>query len=255
MPKMEVEYISSQEKSVNLQLLLFRPQSQGPHPIVVFNHGSTGGRGNDPTKHLLTWSPPVVQKYFNDKGWAVVFPQRRGRGKSGGRYGEGLREDGGGYSCDVPVALAGFERAVQDLDAVMNYLRRSPSILSDRMLVGGTSRGGILSIAYAGMRPDYFVGAINFNGGWLGRACPTYESINPMIFERGAGFGRTTLWLHGSYDQYYRIAHCRSNFEKYLAAGGHGTFVAARSGHALLHKPELWMPSVNDYMRKLETGG
>jgi len=250
--KMEVVYIPAHEGGVNLQLLISRPQSQGPHPTVVFNHGSTG-RGNNPAMYSRIWSPPVVQKYFNDKGWAVVFPQRRGRGKSGGRYGEGLREDGGGYSCELPVALAGFERAVQDLDAVMDYLHKSSSVLPDRMLVGGASRGGILSIAYAGIRPGYFVGAINFNGGWLGRACLTYEGINPMIFERGAGFGRATLWLHGSYDQYYRIAHCRSNFEKYLAAGGRGTFVAARSGHILLSKPALWMPAVDNYMREIET--
>ena len=168
-----------------------------------------------------------------------------------GLYLEGLREDGGGYSCDIPVTLMGFERAVQDLDAVMDHLHTSPSVRTDRMLVGGASRGGILSIAYAGLRPDCFIGAINFNGGWLGRACPTHASVNSIIFERGAAFGRGTLWLHGSYDQYYRIAHCRSNFERYLAAGGRGSFVAARGGHILLGNPDLWIPPVNEYMHKI----
>ena len=251
MAKLEVLFIPSNEEGVSLQLLVAKPQSAGPHPTVVFNHGSTG-RGNNPAIYSRTWSSPVVQKYFNDKGWAVVFPQRRGRGQSGGRYGEGLREDGGGYSCDVPVSLAGFERAVEDLDSVMKYLRQSRAIQSDRMVVGGASRGGILSISYAGMRPDHFLGAINFNGGWLGRACPTFETINPLIFERGAAFSRDTLWIHGSYDQYYRIAHCRSNFEGFLAAGGRGKFVSARGGHLLLRKPDLWMTSLDEYMRKIE---
>lgn len=250
MPKIEVVYIPSKEDGVHLQLLVARPASPGPHPTIVFNHGSTG-RGNNPAIYAQTWSPVIVQKYFNDRGWSVVFPQRRGRGKSGGLYLEGLREDGGGYSCDIPVTLMGFERAVQDLDAVMDHLHTSPSVRTDRMLVGGASRGGILSIAYAGLRPDCFIGAINFNGGWLGRACPTHASVNSIIFERGAAFGRGTLWLHGSYDQYYRIAHCRSNFERYLAAGGRGSFVAARGGHILLGNPDLWIPPVNEYMHKI----
>ena len=194
----------------------------------------------------------MIRKFFNDRGWTVVFPHRRGRGKSGGCYLEGLRDDGAGYSCAIPVALAGFERAVQDLDAVIVHLRALPLVQADRMLVGGVSRGGILSIAYAGLRPDCFVGTINFNGGWLGRACPAFESINPMIFERGAAFGGPTLWVHGSYDQYYRIGHCRSNFEKYVLAGGCGTFVAARGGHGLLFKPVLWLASVDAYMHEIE---
>jgi dienelactone hydrolase len=248
--KPEVIFIPSSEEGVSLQLLIARPKSAGPYPTVIFNHGSTG-RGNNPAMYSRTWSSLIVQKYFNDKGWAVIFPQRRGRGKSGGHYGEGLRADGSGYSCELPVSLAGFERAVQDLDSVMNYLQRSRAVQANQMLIGGASRGGILSIAYAGMRPDYFLGAINFNGGWLGRACPTFESINPLIFERGATFGRDTLWVHGSLDQYYRIAHCRGNFEKFLAAGGRGKFVTAKGGHALLFKPDLWVASLDEYMRKI----
>ncbi|WP_032993406.1 hypothetical protein [Rhizobium leguminosarum] len=46
----------------------------------------------------------------------ILFPQRQGRGKSGGNYGEGLTLDGSRYSCSVEIAIAGFERAVEDVE-------------------------------------------------------------------------------------------------------------------------------------------
>jgi hypothetical protein len=90
------------------------------------------------------------------------------------------------------------------------------------------------------------------NGGWLGRACASHEIVNPSIFERGAPAGISTLWLHGSFDQYYRIGHCRGNFEKFLLAGGQGKFIAAAAGHALLFKPALWKKYLDHYMDGLE---
>jgi pimeloyl-ACP methyl ester carboxylesterase len=77
-----------------------------------------------------------------------------GRGKSGGAYGEGLCSDGSGYSCDVEIAIAGFDRAVEDVDAVVNHLLGRTDVNQERLLIGGVSRGGILAIAYAGMRPS-----------------------------------------------------------------------------------------------------
>jgi dienelactone hydrolase len=189
-----------------------------------------------------------MANYFVERGWMILFPQRRGRGKSGGGYGEGLAADGSGYTCDVELAIAGFERAVEDVDAVVRHLRQRPDVDQGRLAIGGVSRGGILSIAYAGMRPGTFRGAINFNGGWLGKGCANHEIVNPSIFERGAAAGISTLWLHGRHDQYYRIGHCRGNFERFRLAGGQGRFIAAPAGHALLFKPALWKDDLDRYM-------
>lgn len=181
----------------------------------------------------------------------TLFPQRRGRGKSGGIYGEGLASDGSGYSCDAGIAMTGFERAIEDIDDVVRSMRNLRDVDQNRLAIGGVSRGGILAIAYAGMRPGTFKGAINFNGGWLGRACLSHETVNPYLFERGAMAGIPTLWLHGSHDQYYRIGHCRGNFERFLSAGGRGHFVSAPAGHALMFKPALWKQQLDQYMSSL----
>ena len=246
-------FIPSSESGVRLEVVAAKPDAKGPFPTVVFNHGSTG-TGQNRTLYSRTVAPAIVANYFVERGWMALFPQRRGRGKSGGVYGEGLAADGSGYSCHVDIAITGFERAVEDVDAVVHYLRQQPDVKQDELVIGGVSRGGILAIAYAGMRPNTFRGAINFNGGWLGRACPNHEIVNPLLFERGAPSGAPSLWLHGSYDQYYRIGHCRGNFERFLSAGGQGEFVAAPMGHALVFKPALWKDQVERYLQAVTAG-
>jgi len=248
--KLEKSFIPSTEPGVILEIVTARPESEGPHPIVVFNHGSTG-KGQNKSLYTRTVAPAVIANYFVERGWMALFPQRRGRGKSGGVYGEGLATDGSGYSCDVDIAIAGFERAVEDINAVVNHLQGRSDVDQDKLIIGGFSRGGILAIAYAGMRPNTFLGSINFNGGWLGRDCPNHEFVNPLLFERGAGAGVPTLWLHGNVDQYYSIAHCRGNFDKFRSVGGQGTFVAAPMGHALIFKPALWSEHVDQYLQEL----
>lgn len=245
--KFEKFFIPSSEPDVRLEIVVAKPRHEGPYPTIVFNHGSTGS-GHNKSLYSRTVCPAVVGNYFAARGWMTLFPQRRGRGKSGGSYGEGLASDGSGYSCNVEIAIAGFERAVEDLDAVVHHLHGRSDVDQSLLAIGGVSRGGILSIAYAGMRPATFQGAINFNGGWLGRGCATHEIVNPAIFARGAPAGISTLWLHGRYDQYYRIEHCRENFERFLSAGGQGKFVAAPMGHALLFKPELWKSHLDQYL-------
>lgn len=245
--KLEKFFIPSVEPGVGLEVVAAGPGRVGPLPTVVFNHGSTG-TGQHSALYSRTVAPAVVANYFVEQGWMALFPQRRGRGKSGGVYDEGLGPNGSGYSCDIDTTISGFERAVEDADAVVSHLRGRSDVDQSRLVIGGVSRGGVLSIAYAGMKPDTFRGAINFNGGWLGRGCPNHELVNPMLFERGATAGISTLWLHGNRDQYYAIEHCRGNFERFLSAGGRGKFVAAPMGHALMFKPALWKEHVDRYL-------
>jgi len=254
---MKIEYRISKEMiptrlrergvPVALEMVVCKPSTVGPYPTVVFNHGSTGS-GNKPALFRHTRTNPSVTNFFLDRGWMVLYPQRRGRGKSGGFYDEGFRLDRSGYACEPELSLPGLDRAIEDLDEVMVHIRQRRDVGQNRLLVAGASRGGVLAIAYAGARPDCFMGAINFNGGWLGQLCPTHPEVNRTAFVRGAPFRRPTLWLHGSYDRYYRIAQCRANFDAFRAAGGNGSFHALKGGHGLVEQPGLWAEAVVDYL-------
>jgi len=118
------------------------------------------------------------------------------------------------------------------------------------------SRGGVLSIAYAGLHPQQIAGVINFVGGWQGEHCRTAREINGALFERGAKYDRATLWLYGRGDPLYSIAHSRSNYETFVKAGGKGEFVEfdvpGGNGHGVSGYLELWCEHVEKYLETLE---
>lgn len=132
-------------RKIRLEIVVRKPEGQGPFPVVIFNHGSTGsGKNKRFRKYAL--APVSISNYFNDRGWMVVFPQRRGRGKSDGLYDEGFEPD-------------------------------RTDVVASRMIIAGVSRGGILAITCAGQSRTRFLGAINFSGGWLGRRCRLFGAI------------------------------------------------------------------------------
>jgi dienelactone hydrolase len=242
-------------KPIHLELLIRRPPGAGPFPVAVFNHGSTG-RGDNPALFRRSWTHAALSQVFVERGWMIVFPQRRGRGRSDGRYDEGFEADRSRYACLPELSLPGMERAIEDLDAVMAHLRSRSDVRADRMLLGGQSRGGILSIAYAGERPDLFAGVVNFVGGWMGDHCAHAVTINATTFARGAKYRRPTLWLYGDLDPYYSLAHSKGNFAAFLAAGGKGHFESYQvpgqwAGHSVIAHPALWKDRLVQYLESI----
>jgi dienelactone hydrolase len=238
-------------KPVRLKLLVYKPAGSGPFPTVVFNHGSTGS-GSNPADFVEAWSSPTAAEWFVKRGWLVLFPQRRGRGGSDGRYDEGFEPDRSGYSCDPVHSLPGVDHAMADLDEVMAHVQARPDVANGRLLLAGQSRGGILSIAYAGVHPGDFVGVVNFVGGWMA-GCPGAVQINTTTFKRGAAFPRPTLWLYGESDPYYSIPFSRANFDAFVAAGGKGKFVSyvvpgEDQGHRVQRHPALWSDELDRYL-------
>lgn len=247
-------------RTQTLEAVVYRPiGEEGPLPTLVFNHGSTGV-GNRPSWFTHTWTSPEVAQHFTSKGWQVVFPQRRGRGKSDGLYDEGFGPNrAAGYTCQLERSLQGLDRALADLDAVMAHVQQRIDVDRTRLLVGGVSRGGILSVAYAGTRPDMFLGVVNFVGGWMGEGCKEAALINRTGFVRGAAMPRPTLWLYGEGDSYYSLDHSRASFESFLAAGGKGKIVSYRlplgqNGHSIHSFPALWKSELDSYLSQVLAG-
>ncbi len=237
---------------VSLEVVIYKPLGAGPFPLVMFNHGSTGN-GDDPSLFKLTYTHEGIARFFAERGWMVAFPQRRGRGASGGLYDEGFVPDRSRYSCLQAPALAGIERALQDADAAFDYLRSHPDVDSTRVLAAGFSRGGILALAHAARRPGAFRGAVNFVGGWIGEGCVDAVAVNRSTFASASTFAGATIWLYGENDPFYSLEHSRANFDAFVGAGGKGalhvyTRAPGLSGHLIINEPSLWAPALDAYL-------
>jgi len=243
-------------KPVRLEAIIFKPSGSGPFPLAVFNHGSTGD-GRTPAKFKHTMFFIDLATFLNERGLLVAFPQRRGRGKSDGEYDEGFPPDRAqGYACEPEIALAGAKRGLGDIEAAVAALRRRPDVAASRILMAGQSRGGSLSVAYAGDHADQTFGVINFAGGWLSeQRCPEAKLVSQTLFKQGVNFGRPTIWLYGRNDPFYSIPFSQANFSAFQDAGGQGVFleydVPGGNGHMVISHPSLWSTPVGSYLDSL----
>jgi dienelactone hydrolase len=238
-----------------LEMVVYRPTGAGPFPTLVMNHGSTGS-GDKPERFINTWTNPELARVFVRRGWQVFYPQRRGRGKSDGLYDEGFELNRSRYSCDPALTLPGMERALADLDVVMAHVLTRSDVDSSHLLIGGVSRGGILSSVYAGTRASPFLGVLNFVGGWVADRCPQPDAVNTVSFRRAAAFAKPVLWLYGDKDPFYSLSHSRMNFDAFTAAGGKGNFVTyppptGQNGHSIHAYPSVWQTAVDSYLKEV----
>lgn len=251
--------VSIDGRPYKLELSVHKPAGAGPFPTLVFNHGSTG-YGTDPSRFTRSVENHSIAAFFVSLGWVVVFPARRGRGGSEGEYDEGFSVPRFlGYSCIPSLSLAGTQRALMDIGAAWEAVSAFPFVDPRRMVIGGQSRGGALSVAFAGTHASTVKGVINFVGGWLGSPCPTAASVNNQVFRAGAAYPGQSLWLYASGDRYYSLAQSSSAHQSFLAAGGRASFhsyeISSPSGHDLHRRPDLWGKDVLNYLQTLHGGG
>jgi dienelactone hydrolase len=241
-------------RQIQLEVVIFKPPGAGPFPLLVVNHGSTI-HGDNPELFTWTFAKAAFAEIFVKKGYLVAYPQRRGRGKSDGRYDEGFNAARTHYSCDPDISRAGADRALADIEAAVAILRRRRDVATGPILIAGHSRGGALSIAYAGKHPNDVRGVINFAGGWLDDKCLVDASVvNSSLPSRYGTFPRPTLWLYGVRDSLYSQIHTAENFKAFQKAGGRGELIELDvpdrdDDHEVMFFPLLWKAHVDRYLR------
>jgi len=130
------ETIYYSHDGLRLQAYVFRPQGSGPFPVVVYSHGSRPG------EERVEWSAPFVARLLVPEGYAVLVPERRGYGKSGGRtFTEEIGEDRGSrylqrLQAEAGDSLAAFDHLAQDKTARIDAARAA---------LMGYSFGGIVA--------------------------------------------------------------------------------------------------------------
>jgi predicted dienelactone hydrolase len=125
------------EDDITLQTTIFKPDGNGPFPMIVFNHGKLPGDSHNQPRNR----PLALAREFVRHGYVVVVPNRRGFAESDGNY--------AGSGCNVEAN--GYAQA-RDVAATVAYMSQQPYVDKTRIVVGGTSHGGLTAIAKAGRK-------------------------------------------------------------------------------------------------------
>ena len=218
-----------------------------PAQLAVLSHGSSDGV--DPR---MTVTMEGEARWLRDQGYAVLVPMRRGRGASDGIYGET-------NCCDLDTQAprdcsTGLLEALEDLRTAIDFGLQQPGVRPGPVLLAGQSRGGFLSITYAGLHPVEVSGVISFVGGWTADWCN--GAFNTLrLAEAGARTHSPQLWLHADNDRYYGADHIRENHAAFTMAGGHASLHmltgVPHDGHRLAAYPDRWTNLAAEYLNSL----
>src|SRR5215831_6786230 len=196
-----------------LETHVYFPAAVGRRPVVLLNHGSAGSS----PKQSIDWSAEAA--YFNSKGYVVLAPMRRGRGKS-----SGISLESEEKNCELSSWAPGIRSAFTDLDAVIEYAESLTAVDASNITLVGMSRGGFLSIAYAaeGRHKAQIRSVVNFVGGWVAQAEDQCQAdFNAVSFAKyGAETHIPTLWLYGARDLFYGDDAVKAYAEAFRVAGG-----------------------------------
>jgi carboxymethylenebutenolidase len=142
-------------KQGKLQAFLWKPEGAGPFPALVYNHGSE--------KEPFIGTQGQIGPFLSKQGYVVLFPIRRGAGKSDGQYWQD-RVKQGHFWHKEKNALAALADENEDVVSAIAWLRTQPFVKGDEISVAGCSFGGIHTLLTA-EKPLGLHAAIDFAGG------------------------------------------------------------------------------------------
>ncbi len=212
--------LPSGEDGRYLRATVFRPEDRGeaPHrrPLVVINHGTAESTRMAVSMPVYYW----LSRWFVERGYVVVLPQRRGHGATGGLLSEAVG------NCANPDHFQSGQVAADDITAVVSYFQAQPFVAQGDVVVAGISTGGWASLAYASRNPKGVRAVVNFSGGRGGHAggMPNAVCGEKRLIESARRFGEQarvpTLWLYSKNDSYFGPELARSMAKAWNAGGG-----------------------------------
>ena len=228
----------------------FKPDGDGPFPIVLLNHGRNSTNRAEPPRFRYTQQV----RYFIKRGFAVFAPTRIGYGQLGTELDP---ENSGDCSKKNYAPMA--EAASAQIMAVLDYARQQKFVDPSHVLIVGQSVGGYSTVATAAKNPAGLVAAINFAGGSGGD--PVTRPAEPCdgfkLEKMYANFGTTAkapmLWIYTENDLFFGPKYSKAWHEAFVKAGGKAEFkllpAFGSNGHALFSAGiPVWEPIVSAFL-------
>jgi pimeloyl-ACP methyl ester carboxylesterase len=197
--------------------ILYKSDLPGLRPLVIFSGDSVASETFRSRPNLA----PLRSRQMLALGNSVVVLQRKGMGGSGGAFME-PRDDSIAQEAQLQSAL-------DDLDAAISFMKRKQYVDPSRIVLMGVERGGLLSVAYAGLHDGAVAGVINKNGHWAvhrswWRKWLAWQDFTAtQLVNAGKATKLSMLWIYGGKDS--AVDYARNNFRGFQYQGGRGTFI------------------------------
>jgi dienelactone hydrolase len=235
-----------------MRAYLFRPAGEGPFPLAVINHGSE----QDPRRRATMAMPSfdAMTRWFLERGYAVLLPQRPGHGATGGPY---LENEG---FCEVPNFVRAGNATADSIAGAVEFMTGQPFIRPSGVVVVGHSAGGWGAVALAARNLPAVAAVISLSGGRGGhdRGRPLHNCGPDRLVAAAAAYGRTarvpSLWLYAANDTYFPPELSARMAAAYEKAGGaveyHRLPPVGVEGHELAHGSTDWSPFMATFLAR-----
>ena len=231
----------------------YRPQGNGPFPVVVFSHGRNSLTRHEPAR----WRALPTARYWVRRGFAVLVLTRVGYGE----LGQDVDPETGG-ACDNADYGPALDAMSTQVEKAVEFAATLPWADTTRIVLQGVSYGGFGTIAASAKSIPGVVGAINFVGGMGGN--PQHRPRDPCQGERisriAATAGEKTkipmLWLYVENDLFWGAEWPKRWHKAFTDAGGRAKLTTfgpiGEDGHKLLNEGfAVWRPAVDQFVASL----
>jgi dienelactone hydrolase len=251
--------VPSGEPGRALRATVFRPvadPSDPDHrfPLVVVNHGTDEATRLAVAMPVYYW----LSRWFVERGYAVVLPQRRGHGATGGTLSEAIG------TCEHPDHYASGNIAADDIAATIDYMTKQPGIAPSGVVVVGISTGGWASLALASRNLPNVEAIVNFAGGRGGHAYGQPHAVcgADSLLEASRLYGRQarepTVWYYSQNDSYFGPKLAQDLAMAWSGAGGsveeHILPPYGAEGHTIADDRlgwDIWGPSLAQFLARV----
>jgi len=263
-PRMREQFwvVPGADAQVPLRATVFRPaEVAGNHerlPLVMINHGSDAFTREAVAMPVFYW----LSRWFVDRGYVVLLPQRRGHGATGGELAEGRD------TCANPDHVGSGQAAADDIEAALLFMARQSFIDASRLVVAGVSTGGWGALALAARNPPGLQLVVNFAGGRGGHAYGRENVVcgQNRLIAAAATFGREarvpTFWAYAENDSFFGPGLAHAMAAAWNAGGGHAELnvvpAYGEEGHVMVDDRaswRLWGPALEKALARYNGAG
>jgi len=249
-----VKDVYNRSETRKIPLTVFKPDGEGPFPLVILNHGRAGSPEKRAQPLRYRYEPQA--RYFVGKGFAVIVPTRVGYGETMGDFDP---ETSGGCAMPQiePMSLAASDQVL----ATHTFAHSLKFIDTARWWVVGQSVGGLTAVATVWRNPPGLQGGINFAGGTggdpvtrPGQSCGV-KQIARLWKDKAKNAQADMLWLYWENDLFWGPQAPRDWHQAWTDGGGRAQFqplpAVGKDGHAgFTSDMDHWVPLVDAYLAK-----